>query len=171
LFIQNAEFFTSELVMAYDAKSKSRIQNQPILFYRTRKTFDSILGKNDFEYKEYGLVADRLGARINADYIKIKIKVGNEEHSHLFPRRKNPYLIKIENATGDGGSKSDMPIYQKYWGVENPEEIDLMVRGELDDELKRVGKKFDNSKAGNPVGTRKTCYLVTSGEPSIESFI
>jgi hypothetical protein len=166
-YISNGEFFTYKLVLP-DSKQKN--VKDPQLFHQRKLHViqDEKSQTETIEHSEFGYVADYVGARINADFIKIKIKVGEEEHMHLLPKRKVPYLIQVDNALSGGGSVSDMDIYQGFWGINDPKQVDLLIESELSQEHVDRHIPF---KGGIPIGTRRTCYLVESDANGIKEFI
>lgn len=166
LFIQNAEFFTESLIVEDPNKSTKEFAKFMRVAIPNEKTDKPI------DHREYGYMADYIGAKIEANFVSVKIKIGEIVHTHLLPKTKTPYLIEIKNATSEDNSESDMPIYRSYWETKDSENIDLLNFDETTRLFEDHLQTFDLEKfGGGPGGTRKTCNLVESDAPSIEEFL
>lgn len=146
LYIRNALFYTSDV-------------NENFLFEKVQKDDRG----NEIAREEFGLIAETMGAKIEAEYVRFSLKIGFEEHTHVFPRVVgNPVKIDITNMDPDPEAViSDMPDYYGFLQDENGTTFDL--------------NNVNNETGEIPGGTSTTgeefCHIVFSKQPCIESFL
>jgi hypothetical protein len=102
------------------------------------------------EATDFGRMGSDFGAAINADYVQVKIAVGDEEHIHLLPRIHRPYVVLIKNLGEDPAS--DIPTYKKFWEPTD-EVFNLLTNSEIED------------SGGGLAGAREMCNGVVVEEP------
>jgi hypothetical protein len=145
LSIRDALFYTCEV-------------NENFLFEKIKKDANG----NELEREEFGYIAETMGAKIEAEYVRFCLKIGFEEHTHVFPRViGNPVKIEITNMDPDPEAViSDMPDYYGFLLDESGTTFDL--------------NNVKNDE-GDTVGTSTTgeefCHIVFSKQPCIESFL
>lgn len=109
LVIENGLFYTHNL-------------NKDLVFEKVEKDADG----NEVGRSAFGNVAETVGAKIESDFVSFKIKVGDEEHAHLFPRNQGPYKIEISNMDyNEDAEISDMPTYYSYFADSEGTVFDL----------------------------------------------
>jgi len=121
LEIKNAMFYTETLA--------ANENDVPLVF---KKVANVPSGTPDFIGAPiFGKIADEIGAMIDADRVKVEVKIGNEVHTHLLPKiAGHPYIIYIKNNAAV--SESDMPLYKKLWNTTDPprDTFDLLTEAE-----------------------------------------
>lgn len=133
LFISNALFYTNEI-------------NENFFFEKIKKDADgNILGKEDFGY-----IAETIGAKIESEFVSFKLKIGGEEHTHVFPRiAGSPVKIEISNMDPDPKSIiSDMPDYYRFLKDESGTQFDLN------------NVNNDDPNAGDSTNGEEFCHVV-----------
>lgn len=145
LFISNALFYTNEI-------------NEKLFFEKIKKDADgNILGKEDFGY-----IAETVGAKIESEFVSFKLKIGGEEHTHVFPRvAGSPVKIEISNMDPDPKSIiSDMPDYYRFLKDESGIEYDL----------NNVANDADTN-VGDSTNGEEFCHIVWSEQPCLDAFL
>lgn len=146
LYISNALFYTCEV-------------NEKFFFEKIEKD----LHGEEVERVEFGYIAETLGAKIQADYVRFNLKIGFEEHTHVFPRIVgNPVKIEITNIDLDPPEAvvSDMPDYYGFLQDEGGTTFDL-------NNLNQPGENL----SGNSTTGETFCHIVSSKQPCIEAFL
>ncbi len=110
LSIENGLFYTRSL-------------NKEFIFEKVEKDADG----NEVARSAFGNVAETVGTKIESDFVSFKIKVGDEEHTHLLPRNEGlPYKIEISNMNYDEDAEvSDMPTYYSFFADSEGKVFDL----------------------------------------------
>jgi hypothetical protein len=143
LFIKNGLFY-------------ARTINKNLFFEKLKKDANNnVIEKNDFGY-----VAETVAAKIESDFVSFKIRIGAEEHIHIFPRISgSPYKIEISNMDLDQENPiSDMPDFYNFLVSSDGQTFDLEP-------------KNDNSDSGNSISKSGSCHAVVSEQDSIENFV
>jgi hypothetical protein len=78
--------------------------------------------------RPFGMINDEIGARIDAEKVRVEVTIGTEAHTHILPKLEMPYVIYIKNNAAVSGS--DMPIYKKLYETTGPT-FDLLTNEEL----------------------------------------
>lgn len=155
--LNNCLVYTAQLVTEMEDNVETEVEFQKIVDVQNMKNAEP----SDLKEESFGKMADTLGAIINGNSVKIKLKCGNETRQFFFGKLNQPYVITITN-DGDEQS-SDMGIYREFWENLGLEKFDLVNNEELAQIKKDMAK---------PIGVRKTCNLVTAeGTDSIDSFL
>ena len=143
LFIRNGLFY-------------ARTINENLFFEKVRKDGEG----NELEKVPFGNVAETVAAKIEAEKVSFKLKIGNEEHTHIFPRISgSPYKIEINNMDLDQETPiSDMPDYYNFLADERGVSFDL-----------EPVKSSETS--GGSVGKLSACHSIVSDADSIEDFL
>jgi hypothetical protein len=76
----------------------------------------------------FGKINDEIGARIDAETVRVEVTIGGEAHTHMLPKLEMPYVIYIKNNAAVSGS--DMPIYKKLYETTGPT-FDLLTNEEI----------------------------------------
>lgn len=145
LFISNALFYTNEI-------------NEKLFFEKIKKDADgNILGK-----EEFGYIAETVGAKIESESVIFKLKIGSEEHTHVFPRIiGSPVKIEISNMDPDPKSIiSDMPDYYRFLKDESGIEYDL----------NNVNNDTD-TLIGDSTNGEEFCHIVWTDQPCVDAFL
>lgn len=143
LFIKNGVFY-------------ARTINKKLFFERVKKDAnDSVIERTDF-----GHVAETVAAKIEADSVSFKIRIGTEEHSHILPRVSgSPYKIEINNMDLDQENPiSDMPDFYNFLVSADGQSFDLEP-------------KIDESDSGGSISKSGSCHAIVSEQDSIENFV
>jgi hypothetical protein len=110
LFVSNALFYTNDI-------------NENLVFEKIKKE----AGGKEVGREDFGFIAETVGAKIESEFVRVRIKTGGEEHIHVFPRViGSPVKIEVNNI--DFNSKSivsDMPDYYRFLKDESGVEFDL----------------------------------------------
>jgi hypothetical protein len=148
LFIRNGLFY-------------ARTINENLFFERVR-TDDA--GGGELEKTPFGNVAETVAAKIEAEKIAFKIKIGGEEHTHILPRvAGSPYRIEISNMDLDQDTPiSDMPDYYNFLADAGGVSFDLQPV--IDEEIRQ-------RIVGGAVGKKTSCQAIVSDAASIEEFL
>ncbi len=142
LYISNALFYTNEV-------------NENFFFEKIKKDAD---GK-EIERSDFGCIAETMGAKIEAEFVTFKLKVGNEEHTHVFPRViGSPVKIEITNSDPNPSAViSDMPDYYRFLKDESGITFDL--------------NNVTNDETGTVSGDSTTgdefCHIILSDQCSV----
>lgn len=144
LFIGNALFYTCEV-------------NENFFFEKIKKD----AAGNEIGREDFGFIAETLGAKIEAEYVRFNLKVGFEEHTHVFPRVVgSPVKIEITNMDLTPEAViSDMPDYYRFLQDESGIKFDLN------------NVNNDEETSGDSTTGEEFCHIVWSKQPCIEAFL
>ncbi|HEY0429505.1 MAG TPA: hypothetical protein VGC76_17125 [Pyrinomonadaceae bacterium] len=146
LYIENALFYTSEV-------------NENFFFEKIKKDAQ----ENEIGREDFGYIAETLGAKIEAEYVRFNLKIGFEEHTHVFPRVVgSPVKIEITNTDLKPEAViSDMPDYYRF----------LQDAGGVNFDLNNVNNDETGEISGDSTTGEEFCHIVWSKQPCIESFL
>lgn len=146
LFISNALFYTNEI-------------SEKFFFEKIKKDADG----NELGREDFGFIAETVGAKIESEFVSIKLKTGVEEHTHVFPRIiGNPVKIEITNMDLNPQAViSDMPDYYRFLKDESGTKFDL----------NNVGNDPDEQAAGESTTGEEFCHIVWSDQPCVNAFL
>jgi hypothetical protein len=113
LKIRNAEFYTHSLA----ADDYQLVENVPP---------GGLMASGPISF--FGKINDEIGARIDAEKVRVEVTIGTETHTHMLPKLEMPYVIYIKNNAAVSGS--DMPIYKKLYETTGPT-FDLLTNEEI----------------------------------------
>lgn len=158
LFISNAEFYTAAIAKENPPENQDGETLPPVdmVFKKLplvdRNADESVKIAASEKASDFGRIGSHFGAAINADFVRVRIAVGDEEHTHLLPRVHRPYVVLIKN---EGGSpESDIPIYKKFWKPTD-EAFNLLTASEIE----------GDESGGDMAGAREMCNGVVVEEP------
>jgi hypothetical protein len=146
LFIGNALFYTNEI-------------NEKFFFEKIKKDVDGgETGREDF-----GFIAETVGAKIESEFVSVKLRIGSEEHTHVFPRIiGSPVKIEITNMDLNPQAViSDMPDYYRFLRDESGVKFDL----------NNVGNDTDETASGDSTTGEEFCHIIWSDQPCLDAFL
>ncbi len=146
LFVSNALFYTNEI-------------NEKFFFEKIKKDASGKeVGREDF-----GFIAETVGAKIESEFVRIRLKIGVEEHTHVFPRIiGSPVKIEVINMDlNPQGVISDMPDYYRFLKDESGVEFDL----------NNVSNDADEQASGDSTTGDDFCHIVWSDQPCVDAFL
>lgn len=145
LFISNALFYTNEI-------------NEKFFFEKIKKDETG----RELAREDFGFIAETVGAKIESEFVSIKLKIGAEEHTHVFPRIVgNPVKIEITNMDLNPQAViSDMPDYYRFLRDESGIKFDL----------NNVNNDVDGETVGDSTTGEEFCHIVWSEQPCIDAF-
>jgi hypothetical protein len=146
LYISNALFYTCEV-------------NEKFFFEKIEKDDKG----NTVKREDFGYIAETMGAKIESDFVRFNLKIGVEEHTHVFPRVVgSPVKIEITNMDLNPQAViSDMPDYYKFLQDASGTRFDL----------NNVSNDTDEETVGDSTTGEEFCHIVWSEQECIEAFL
>ncbi len=167
VFLQNCLMFSHDLVTNDEKRSVKQALTTKFLRRTIRKDMKKGVKILD---DDYGPVTDYVGAKFRSDFVRIEINAGSYGFTHILPKAEKPYYILVTNALRVDTTKSDMPVYQTFWDVDDPTMTDLEILSELEKTYKKYGLPFTRDRGGSSHGVRRTCNLIAA-ENGLDGFV